>query len=355
MFKRLLGKLSKDLGIDLGTANTLVYSQEKGIVINEPSVVAVNQRTGQVLAVGRDARNMIDKTPPHIKTTRPLVNGVISDFEVTERMLKYFIDLVHQETFTLVPRPRVVIGVPLEITEVERKAVEDAVLSAGAREVFLVEEPMAACIGARLPVMESIGNMIVDIGGGTTEVAVVSLGGVVTWKALFVAGDELNRNIVHYAREHFGLLVGNRVAEEIKMNIGSAAALSEPAVMPLRGRDLITGLPREVAVNDTQIREALARSVKTILENIKMTLEMTPPELVADIYERGMVLSGGGALLKGLDEAIAKDIQIPVRIADDPMTCVVRGCGALLEKTSLLEQLALPSATEDPPSFLLRL
>ncbi|OGL71134.1 rod shape-determining protein [Candidatus Uhrbacteria bacterium RIFCSPLOWO2_01_FULL_53_9] len=354
MFKRLLGKLSKDLGIDLGTANTLVYSQEKGIVINEPSVVAINQRTGQVLAVGRDARSMIDKTPPHIKTSRPLINGVISDFEVAERMLKYFIDLVHQETFTLVPRPRVVIGVPLEITEVERKAVEDAVLSAGAREVFLVEEPMAAAIGARLPVMEAVGNMIVDIGGGTTEVAVVSLGGVVTWKALFVAGDEMNRNIVQYAREQFGLLIGDRVAEEIKMKIGSAAPLGEPAVLPLRGRDLITGLPREVMVNDMQIRESLARSVKTIIENIKLTLETTPPELVADIYERGIVLAGGGALLHGLDSAIAKEIQIPVRIADDPLTCVVRGCGALLDQEALLEQLALPLATEEQPAYLMR-
>ena len=229
-----------------------------------------------------------------------------------------------------------------------------AVLSAGAREVFLVEEPMAAAIGARLPVMEAVGNMIVDIGGGTTEVAVVSLGGVVTWKALFVAGDEMNRNIVQYAREQFGLLIGDRVAEEIKMKIGSAAPLGEPAVLPLRGRDLITGLPREVMVNDMQIRESLARSVKTIIENIKLTLETTPPELVADIYERGIVLAGGGALLHGLDSAIAKEIQIPVRIADDPLTCVVRGCGALLDQEALLEQLALPLATEEQPAYLMR-
>lgn len=354
MIKNFLGKFSKDLGIDLGTANTLVFSQEKGIVVNEPSVVAMNQRTGQILAVGRDARNMIDKTPPHILTTRPLVKGVISDFEVTEKMLKYFIDAVHQETFTLIPRPRVVIGVPLEITEVERKAVEDAAMSAGAREVFLVEEPMAAAIGARLPVMESVGNMVVDIGGGTTEIAVVSLGGVVTWKALFIAGDELNRNVVQYARDNFGLLVGDKVAESVKIKIGSAVAPDEPAVMPLRGRDLITGLPREVAVNDTEIREALSRSVRTIIDNIKATLEITPPELVADIYERGIVLAGGGALLSGLDQAIAKQIQIPVRIADDPLTCVVRGCGALLEKQALLADLALPSATDVQHGFMSR-
>ena len=351
MWKAFLGKFSKDLGIDLGTANTLVYSQEKGIVVNEPSVVAVNMRTGQILAVGRDARNMIDKTPPHIVTTRPLVNGVISDFEVTEKMLKHFIDTVHQETFTLMPRPRVVIGVPLEITEVERKAVEDAVLSAGAREVFMVEEPMAAAIGARLPVMESVGSFVIDIGGGTTEIAAVSLGGVVTWKSLHIAGDELNKNIVQYARETFNLLIGDKVAEDIKIKIGSATTLSEPLVMPMRGRDLISGLPREIAVNDTQIREALARSIKSIIDNIKATLEITPPELVADIYERGMVLAGGGALLTSLDEAISKEIQIPVRIADDPLACVVRGCGALLDKPELLKDLALPSATEDKPIY----
>ena len=347
MFKRLFGKFSKDLGIDLGTANTLVYSQEKGLVVNEPSVVAMNTRTGQILAVGRDARNMIDKTPPHIVTTRPLVKGVISDFEVTEKMLKYFIDTVHQETFTIVPRPRVVIGVPLDITEVERKAVEDAVLSAGAREVFLVEEPMAAAIGARLPVMESVGNMIIDIGGGTTEIAVVSLGGVVTWKALHVAGDELNKNIVQYARDTFNLLIGDKVAEEIKMKIGSASPLSEPLFMPMRGRDIITGLPREISVNDTQIREALHRSVKHIIDSIKATLEITPPELVADIYERGLVLVGGGALLTNLDEAIAKEVQIPVRIADDPLTCVVRGTGALLDNPELLRDIALPSTRSE--------
>ncbi len=352
MLKQLLGKFSKDLGIDLGTSNTLVFSQEKGLVINDPSVVAVNTRTGQILAVGRDARNMIDKTPPHILTTRPLVKAVISDFEVTEKLLKHFIDAVHHETFTLMPRPRVVIGVPLEITEVERKAVEDAVLSAGAREVFLVEKAMAAAIGARLPVMESVGSMIVDLGGGTTEIAAVSLGGVVTWKALHVAGEELNKNIVQYARDTFNLLIGDKVAEDIKMKIGSATTLNEPIVMPMRGRDLITGLPREIIANDTQIREAMHRSIKFIIDNIKQTLEMTPPELVADIYERGIVLTGGGALLNGLAEAIAKEIAIPVRIADDPMACVARGAGALLEKPELLRGLALPSATDGRQPFI---
>jgi len=351
MFKQILGKFSKDLGIDLGTSSTLVFSQENGIVINEPSVVAMNERTGQILAVGRDARNMIDKTPPHISTTKPLVKGVISDFEVTEKMLKHFIDAVHQETFSLAPRPRVVIGVPLEITEVERKAVEDAVLSAGAREVFLVEEPMAAAIGARLPVMESVGSLIVDLGGGTTEIATVSLGGVVTWKSLHMAGDEMSKSIVHYARDNFKLLIGDKVAEEIKIKIGTAIVQSEPMVIPMRGRDLVTGLPREIAVNDTQIRESLERNVKCIVDNIKATLEATPPELVADIYERGIVLTGGGALLTGFDEAIANGIQIPVRIADDPLTSVVRGAGSLLEKPELLAELALPSAMDEKRPF----
>ncbi|NQV11888.1 rod shape-determining protein [Candidatus Uhrbacteria bacterium] len=352
MFKQLLGKFSKDLGIDLGTSNTLVFSQEKGLVINEPSVVAINTRTGQILAVGRDARNMIDKTPPHIVTTRPLVKAVISDFEVTEKLLKHFIDAVHHETFTLMPRPRVVIGVPLEITEVERKAVEDAVLSAGAREVFLVEKAMAAALGARLPVMESVGSLIVDLGGGTTEIAAVSLGGVVTWKALHVAGEELNKNIVQYARDNFNLLIGDKVAEDIKMKIGSAVPLTEPLVMPMRGRDLISGLPREIMANDTQMRDAMHRSIKFIIDNIKQTLEMTPPELVADIYERGIVLTGGGALLNGLDEAIVKEISIPVRIADDPMSCMARGAGLLLEKPELLRDLALPSATDGRQPFI---
>jgi len=347
MINKFLGKFSKDLGIDLGTSNTLVFSQEKGLIINEPSVVALNTRTGQILAVGRDARNMIDKTPPHIITTRPLVKAVISDFEVTEKMLKQFIDQAHKETFTLMPRPRVVIGVPLEITEVERKAVEDAVISAGAREVFLVEKTMASAIGAKLPVMDSVGSLIVDLGGGTTEIAAVSLGGVVTWKALQVAGEELNKNIVQYAKDTFNLLIGIKVAEDIKIKIGSTIVLKEPLVMPMRGRDLITGLPKEIIVNDTQIREAMQRSIKFIIDNIKQTLEMTPPELVADIYERGIVLTGGGALLHGLDQAIKSEINIPVRIADDPMSSVARGAGALLEKPELLIELALPSATDN--------
>ncbi len=345
MLNKFFCQFSKDLGIDLGTANTLVFVKEKGIVINEPSIVAINTRTDQILAVGRDAKDMLGKTPPHITTVRPLMKGVISDFEVTEKMLKFFIDKVHEETFTIVPRPRVVIGVPLEITEVERKAVEDAALSAGARQVLMVEEPILAAIGGGIPITESNGHMLVDIGGGTTEIAVLSLSGVVTWKSLAIAGDELTKNIMQYAREAFNLLLGERVAEQVKIEIGSAVPLKQALHVNMRGRDLISGLPKEISVNDGQIREAIYRSIRTIVENIKATLEVTPPELVADIYERGIVLTGGGALLKGLDELIAKETLIPVRIVDDPLTAVARGAGALLDDEKLLKEVALPSAT----------
>ncbi|HTM68193.1 MAG TPA: rod shape-determining protein [Candidatus Binatia bacterium] len=346
MFNSFLGRFSRDLGIDLGTANTLVYAKDKGIIINEPSVVALNTRTGQIVAVGHSAKDMIGKTPAHIATVKPLVSGIISDFEVTEKMLKHFIEKSHKDNFSILPRPRVVIGVPLDLTEVERKAVEDAALSAGAREVYLVEEPMAAAIGARLPITEPVGNMVVDIGGGTTEIAVISLSGVVTWKSLPIAGDELNKNVVMFARENFNLLLGERVAENIKMRIGSAMPLEEPLVMEMRGRDMVTGLPKEIMVNDSQIREALARSVRTIVENVKSALEITPPELVADIYERGIVLTGGGALLKGLDQVISHAAEIPVRVADDPLTCVVRGTGILIDNLDLLKTIALPSSQE---------
>ena len=346
MINRIFGKFSKDLGVDLGTANTLVYVKEKGIIINEPSVVAINTRTDQIVAVGKDAKDMLGKTPPHITTSKPLSKGVISDFEVTEKMMKYFIDRVHQEAFNIVPRPRVVMGVPLETTEVERKAAEDAALSAGARRVYLVEEPMLAAIGARLPITDSVGSMVVDIGGGTTEIAVISLAGVVTWKSLPIAGEEMNKNIIQYAREKFNLLLGERVAEQVKIRIGSALELNEGLEIEMRGRDLITGLPKEIIVNDTQVREALIRSIKTIIDNIKATLEVTPPELVADIYERGIILTGGGALLRGIDVAISLATEIPVRVAEDPLACVVRGAGALLDNEELLSDVTLPSATD---------
>ncbi|PJA46056.1 rod shape-determining protein [Candidatus Uhrbacteria bacterium CG_4_9_14_3_um_filter_50_9] len=346
MFNKLFGHFSKDLGIDLGTSNTLVYSSDGGIVINEPSIVAVNTRTDQILAVGKDAKDMLGKTPPHIQITKPLTNGVISDFEITEKMLKYFIDKVHSESFTIIPRPTIVIGVPLETTEVERKAIEDAALSAGARKVHMVENTMLAALGARLPLSESLGMMVVDIGGGTTEIAVMSLAGVVTWKSLDVAGDELNKNIIHYARDAFNLLLGERIAEKVKMRIGSAIAQEEPLTIEMRGRDLLSGLPKEIIVNDTQIREALERSIRTIIDSIKSTLETTPPELVADIYERGIILTGGGALLRGLDQLISREAAIPVRVAEDPLTSVVRGAGLLLDDPELLKDITLPSASE---------
>ena len=334
------------MGIDLGTTTTLVYCKDKGIVINEPSVVAVNVRTDEILAVGEEAKKMIGKTPAHIMAIKPLVDGVISDFEVAEKMLKYFIDKVHSEGFMLMPRPRVVIGIPLDITEVEKKAVEDAVKSAGAREVFLVEESMAAAVGARLPVTEAIATMVVDIGGGTTEIAVISLSGVVNWKTLRVAGIELDNNIIQYIREEFNILIGEQLAEQIKVTIGSATPLKDPLVMQVRGRDLINGLPRAVEINDGQVREAIGKTVNQIIESIKITLETTPPELVSDIYEHGIVLTGGGALLRGFDKEIAQATKTPVRIADDPLTCVVRGTGILLSNPELLSKVITPNTEE---------
>jgi len=338
MFNKFLGKFSKDLGIDLGTRNTLVYTADKGIVINEPSVVAINTRTDEILAVGDEAKKMVGKTPGHIQAIKPLVDGVISDFEVTEKMLKYFIDKVHSESFTLIPRPRVVIGIPLDITEVEKKAVKDATKSAGARQVYLIEESMAAAIGSRLPVVEATATMIVDIGGGTTEISVISLGGVVTWKSMRQAGNSLDANIIQYVREEFNILIGDQVAEKTKIKIGSATVLREPMEIEIRGRDLINGLPKAVTVNDSQIREAIGKTINQIIENIKTTLETTPPELVSDIYEHGIILAGGGALLRGLDKEIAKATKIPVHIAEDPLTCVVRGAGILLSDQELLEK-----------------
>lgn len=344
MFGSIFKSLSRDMGIDLGTANTLVFVKDKGIVINEPSVVAINTRTDQIVAVGNDARKMIGKTPPHIVASRPLVDGVISDFEVAEKMMKYFIDRVHREGSSLAPRPRVVIGIPLDVTEVERKAVEDAAMSAGAREVLLIEEPMAAAIGARLPVRDAIGHLIVDIGGGTTEIAVISLGGVVMSRSMRVAGDELTESIQQYARDHFNLLVGERTAEEIKVKLGSAMPLDKPVEMKMRGRDLMSGLPREVSVSDSQIRDALQKILRSMVESIKTTLESTPPELVADIYERGIIMTGGGALLRNLDKLIQHDLNIPVQVVDDPLTSVVRGTGVVLEDVDSVRDLLLPSS-----------
>jgi len=351
VINRILGYFSHDIGIDLGTANTLVYVKGKGIVINEPSVVAINNKTHQILAIGEDAKKMVGRTPAHIVATRPLVDGVVSDFEVTEQMLRYFIEKVHKESFAFFPRPRVVIGIPSGVTEVEKRAVEDATTSAGARQAFLIEEPMAAAIGSRLSVQEASGSMIVDIGGGTTEVAVISLGGVVSNRSIRVAGDELNDDIVQFARDEFNLLLGEKTSEEIKVKIGSAYPLKERLEIAMRGRDLVTGLPKTVVVNDEQIRQALFRSIQIIADSVKTTVEETPPELVADIMDKGIILAGGGALLRGLDKLIHEQTKIPVYIADDPLTCVVRGTGLVLEDIESLKDVLLTTQYEKPPKL----
>ncbi|MFA5986028.1 MAG: rod shape-determining protein [Parcubacteria group bacterium] len=327
----LFGHLSKDIGIDLGTANTLIYVQGKGIVINEPSVVAVNNRTGQILAIGKEAKRMVGKTPGHIVATRPLVDGVVSDFDVTEQMLKYFIDKVHKESFSILPRPRVLIGIPSGVTEVEKRAVIDAAINAGAREAYLIDEPMAASIGARLPVTDAGGNMIVDIGGGTSEIAVISLGGIVAARSLRTAGDEMNEDIVRYMRDEFNLLIGERTAEETKITVGSAYPQKTELRVKVRGRDLVTGLPKEVVVTDEHIRDAMSRSIRIIVNTVKTIIEETPPELLSDIMQRGIVLAGGGGLTRGLDKLIANETKMPVMMMEDPLTAVVRGCGIVLE------------------------
>lgn len=342
IFGQIIGKFSHDIGIDLGTANTLVYVRGVGVMVRESSVVAINKNTKEILAVGDEAKRMVGRTPSHIVAIRPLVDGVISDFEITEQMLKYFIERVHRERFALIPRPRVVIGIPHSVTDVERRAVEESTLNAGAREVFLIEEPIAAAIGARLPIQDASGSMIVDIGGGTTEVAIISLGGVASSRSLRIAGDEMNEDIIQYAREQFNLLLGERTAEEIKIKIGTALDLKEKLEAPMRGRDLVTGLPKEIIVNSSQIREAISKSVNAIIESVKVTMEEAPPELLADIMDRGIILAGGGALLRGLDQLIASETQTDVHIADDPLTAVVRGAGLVLEDLDLLSNVLLP-------------
>jgi len=339
MLNKLFSYFFHDVAIDLGTATSLVYVKGQGIVIYEPSVVAINQKTGQILAIGEEAKKMVGRTPAHIVATRPLVNGVVSDFEVTEQMLKYFIEKVHKRKFVFGSRPRVIIGIPCGVTEVEKKAVCDATKNAGAREVFLIEEPMAAAIGARLAVQEAGGNFVVDIGGGTTEVAVISLGGIVLAKSLRIAGDKLNQDIIRFAQEEYKLLIGERVAEEIKIGIGSAYPLKERKEMPMRGRNLVTGLPEEIMVSDEDIRRALAKSVRQIVTAVKTTVEETPPELLADVMAKGIHLAGGGSLLKGLDILIQQEVKIPTRIIEDPITAVVRGAGMVLENLDELHEI----------------
>ncbi len=320
---------SNDIGIDLGTANTLVYLKGHGIVINEPSVVVVNQKTGQIVAVGAEAKQMLGRTPGHIRAVRPIVDGVISDFEVTEEMLSYLIGKAEKMSKKFI-RPRVLVGVPTGITNVEIRAVEDAARSAGAREVYIVEEPMAAAVGIRLPVKDAVGSVIVDIGGGTTDIAVISLSGVVRSKNLKIAGDLLNSSIVNYMKDEFKLLIGEKTAENVKIAIGSAIE-GESMEAEVRGRDLVTGLPRQVIITDADVREAIMPSILSLVDGIKEVLETTPPELLSDIMHRGLVLSGGGALLRGLNILLQSSLKIPIYIAEDPLTAVARGTGVILD------------------------
>ncbi len=346
MLSGFFGRFSKNLGVDLGTSNTLIVQSDKGIVVDSPTVVAINNRTNQIIAVGHEAKDMVGKIPPYIDTYIPLSRGVISDYEITEKMLRFLINRVHEQSTALIPRPRVLVGVPLEATEVERKAVEDVVLSAGAREVIMVEDVMAAAVGARLPIEEPVGSMIVDVGGGKTEVAVISLGGIVEWSMTPISGIEMNKQVVSYTRDVFNLLLGEMNAEIVKIQLGSAVELPEPLQMTVRGRDVITGLPKEVLMTDTHVREAIDKTLKSIVEVVKNVLEVTPPELVADIHERGMVLVGGGSMLRGLDTLIERETDIAVRVTDDPLSALVRGMGVLFESAEPLATVRLPSARE---------
>lgn len=347
-FNRLREKsfayFSNDMGIDLGTANTLIYVRGRGIVVNEPSVVAVNQKTGRVVAIGNEAKNMLGRTPAHIVAVRPLVDGVISDFEVTEEMLAYLMKKAEEYSKKILG-PRVVVGVPSGVTNVEIRAVRDAVRNAGAREVYIVEQPMAGAIGIRLPIHDPIGNMIIDIGGGTTDIAVISLSGIVRSKNLKIAGDKLNNDIMSYIRNEFKILIGEKTAEYIKIAAG-AVVPGESLETTIRGRDLITGLPREVVITDSDIREAMALSVENLVESTKEVLETTPPEILADVMKRGVHLVGGGAMIKGLDELLSKTLKIPVYIADDPMTAIARGTGIILEDLQKYKEVLIQNEDE---------
>jgi len=336
IFKNIADLFLNDIGIDLGTASTLVYVKGEGIVLTEPSVVALNKDTGKVLTVGEEAKQMVGRTPAHIVAIRPIRDGVISDFEVTEAMLRYFIEK-SQKRMKFV-RPRVVIGVPSGITEVERRAVRESAERAGAREIYLIEEPMAAAIGAGIPVQEAGGNMVIDIGGGTTEVAVISLGGIVVSKSVRVAGNEMDEAIINYLKNEYNLMIGERSAEALKIQIGSAFQMEKEEEMEVKGRDLITGLPRTLKVTSQEVREALSEPVKTIVDSIKMTLEQTPPELSADIVEKGLVLCGGGSLLREFDKLLAQETGLPIHLVEDPMQCVVKGTGKVLEELQTLRE-----------------
>ncbi|HCD09709.1 MAG: MreB/Mrl family cell shape determining protein [Thermoanaerobacter thermocopriae] len=334
---------SRDIGIDLGTATTLVYVQGKGIVLREPSVVAMRTDSKAILAVGEEAKKMVGRTPGNIIAIRPMRDGVIADFDITKAMLDHFISKVNPRKGLFIFRPRVIVGIPSGVTEVEKRAVIEAALQAGAKEAHTVEEPMAAAIGAGLPVEEPTGSMVVDIGGGTTDVAVISLGGIVTSKSLRVGGDEMDEAIINYIKREYNLMIGERTAEEIKIQIGSAFPKPKEETMDIRGRDLVSGLPKTLKITSTEILEALKDPISSIIEAIKMTLEKTPPELAADIMDRGIMLTGGGALLSGIDKLIREETGMPVQIADQPTDCVALGAGKILEESSLFRRVLSPA------------
>ncbi|MFA5786670.1 MAG: rod shape-determining protein [Actinomycetota bacterium] len=342
MFDNWFQFLGRDMAVDLGTANTLVYVRGRGIVLDEPSVVAINTKNGAILAVGSEAKRMIGRTPGHIVAIRPLKDGVIADFDVTEKMLRYFIQKVHRRRF--LAKPRVVVCVPSGITGVEQRAVEEATIQAGARRAFIIEEPMAAAIGAGLPIHEPTGNLVVDIGGGTTEVAVISLGGIVTSQSIRVAGDELDESIVNYIKKEYSLMIGERTSEEIKMTIGSAFPLPDEPHAEIRGRDLVSGLPKTIIVSSEEIRKAIEEPVNAIVDAVKNTLDKTPPELAADIMDKGIMLTGGGALLKGLDERLKHETGMPIHITEKPLASVAIGSGKCLEEFEALRRVLITSS-----------
>jgi rod shape-determining protein MreB len=345
MFEQFYRNFSNDIGIDLGTANTLVYLRGRGIVINEPSVVALNTKTNRVVAVGLEAKNMMGRTPHHIRIVRPLVDGVISDYEVTEEMLSYLINKANDSVKKLF-RPRVVIGIPVGITNVEMRAVYDAAKSAGAREVYIVEEPMAAAIGVQMPIHEPVGSMMVDIGGGTTDIAVIALSGVVRAKSLKIAGDKLTEDIIAYMRDEFKMLVGEKTGEHIKVSIGSALPDENGEELSIKGRDLVTGLPREAVITDVDVREAMYGSISQLVDAVREVLETTPPEVLSDIMQKGMTLSGGGALIKNLPQLLEMQLKVPVAVADDPLTAVARGCGIILENVELYKDVLIQDTND---------
>src|SRR5207247_10786911 len=338
MFGKFLNYFSTDIGIDLGTANTLVYVRDRGIILREPSVVAIQTGTSHVLAVGEEAKRMLGRTPGNIQAIRPMKDGVIADFEITEAMLRYFISKVHNRRYGI--KPRVIVAVPSGITEVEKRAVKDSATHAGARDVYLIEEPMAAAIGVGLPVQEPAGNMIVDIGGGTTEVALISLAGIVLSRSVRVAGDELDEAIIQYMKRAYNLMIGERMAEDIKIKIGSAYPSEKESSVEVKGRDLVAGLPKTLMITSQEVREALLEPISTIVDSVRITLERCPPELSADLVDRGLVLAGGGALLRGIDKLLSEETGLPVHVAEDPLSAVAEGTGKCLNELKLLRQVA---------------